>query len=312
MDGIDYKMLNIYDIIDKFVENTGYNHKRITIVNGNMIDLPYKYKIVKNPKHWYEVVTINQWLDNNNLIVDYKPRKYFGCFVGRSNWQRIWISAYLWSTQQNKTIQTFHSGFHCNYVIPKSDGITDRLGLDDLDYYDCDYWPEIIKFLQNAPINIDELDLKKIKSQKKFINTNNNDCYPIQHPSNLNILQHYNNFFVDIVCESSISGEVFFLTEKTFRPIIARRPFILLGNRESMRNLRKLGFKTFDQWWDEDYDDYDEKQRIKMVTRLIDEISGWTLSKLHDVLIEMQTTLDHNHDTFRQLTTCKIKEVFDE
>lgn len=312
LDAFDCNVIGLYNIVDEFVINTGYDASRITIINGNMLQDQYGYNVVSNSDYWYEINTINQWLDKNTPTIEWKPTKHFGCFIGRSTWSRIWISAYLFQTAREKSLQTFHSGLHCNYVIPESDDTVDRIGLDDLDNFDCNYWTEIVAFLNHTPLKIDQQELDSIWSESSYIPANNGKCYPIQHPGNLNILQYYNNFFVDIVCESCTLGEVFFLTEKTFRPIVAQRPFILLSNRESLYNLRKLGFKTFEHWWDESYDDYGERERVERILTLIDNISQWSLDKLHSTLLEMQPILKHNYQVFRNLTTNKVKEIFHE
>ena len=45
-----------------------------------------------------------------------------------------------------------------------------------------------------------------------------------------------------------------FLTEKTFKPIRAGHPFIVVGNDSLLHLLHLLGFETYSQCWDESYD----------------------------------------------------------
>jgi hypothetical protein len=52
--------------------------------------------------------------------------------------------------------------------------------------------------------------------------------------------------------------ECIFITEKTYRPIYFKHPFILLGVKGSLAGLRKCGFKTFSPYFDESYDDIDD------------------------------------------------------
>jgi hypothetical protein len=46
-----------------------------------------------------------------------------------------------------------------------------------------------------------------------------------------------------------------FITEKTFKPIMYGHPFILYGNTHSLKSLKDWGFETYDNWFDESYDD---------------------------------------------------------
>jgi hypothetical protein len=306
----DLYITGVYRIIDRFVDITNYDPARITIVTANVIDRPYRYKLIKQPKYWYELDFINKWLIHNTVDTGVTPVKHFGNFVGRATWYRIWIAAYLWNQHRACTLQTFHSGLAKNYTVPKDDGIFDVIGLEDLNRFDCDYWPEVVKFLHECPINVDQGDLDRIRSAKFFVPAANDDCYPIQHPANLNVLELYKDFFVDVVCESHASGDVFYCSEKTWRPIIARRPFLLMSNRESLRNLRRLGFRTFDQWWDESYDDYGERDRVKRINSLTDFIAGWPIHRLGQVLEEMQPVLEHNRQNFLAMDWKRLRNEF--
>jgi hypothetical protein len=128
----------------------------------------------------------------------------------------------------------------------------------------------------------------------------------------LDILKEYNNIFVDVICETRVAGNVFFVTEKTWRCILARRPFIIMGSRNFLSNLKKLGFKTFDQFWREDYDEYGMQHRVKAIEEVLDIIATWPTEILHAKLMDMQDVLDHNYNTFTALTYSKIKDIFNE
>ena len=47
---------------------------------------------------------------------------------------------------------------------------------------------------------------------------------------------------------------VFFFTEKIVKPILAKRLFVVCSGQYYLRNLRKLGFRTFHDIIDESYD----------------------------------------------------------
>jgi hypothetical protein len=64
----------------------------------------------------------------------------------------------------------------------------------------------------------------------------------------------YNQTAYSLVCETNCDQDYVFFTEKTVKPILARRLFVLVANRYSLAMLRDLGFKTFDSIIDESYD----------------------------------------------------------
>jgi hypothetical protein len=68
----------------------------------------------------------------------------------------------------------------------------------------------------------------------------------------------YNQTAYSIVCETNYDNHYNFYTEKIVKPILAERLFIVFSGQYYLRNLRSLGFKTFDGIVDETYDDIED------------------------------------------------------
>ena len=64
----------------------------------------------------------------------------------------------------------------------------------------------------------------------------------------------YRKTFLSIVTETLYDDKILFLSEKIWKPIYMEHPFMVLGNPHTLKYLKNLGFKTFDKWWDESYD----------------------------------------------------------
>ena len=61
-------------------------------------------------------------------------------------------------------------------------------------------------------------------------------------------------------------SDIGFLTEKTFKPIMYGHPFILITHPGALERLRRLGFETFPEWFNENYDlEGDHGKRIKLI-----------------------------------------------
>ena len=63
------------------------------------------------------------------------------------------------------------------------------------------------------------------------------------------------NSWISVVSETLPDNDCFFLTEKTAKPLMAGRPFIMLGGVNYLKQLRQQGFKTFAPVIDESYDE---------------------------------------------------------
>jgi hypothetical protein len=126
-------------------------------------------------------------------------------------------------------------------------------------------------------------------------NTEKDDNYYIRRI----VPQIYLDSWVTLISDASFSDNdhTLFLSEKVFKPISCRHPFIIVGNKGSLKQLRKMGYKTFEGFIDESYDDLTTFERydaiiesIKKIINIEDKLS-WYLS--------MQEILDHNYKTLQ-------------
>ena len=105
--------------------------------------------------------------------------------------------------------------------------------------------------------------------------------------------------FLHVVTETCYWDDKTHLTEKIFKPIVTRQPFVLLGCRNNLKYLRSYGFKTFDAWWDESYDSItDPIERLQAVVKIINDICAMNNEELTAMLRAMQHVLDYNYNRF--------------
>ena len=89
------------------------------------------------------------------------------------------------------------------------------------------------------------------------------------------------------------------LTEKSFKPIVAKRPFILVAAPGNLAYLKSYGFKTFDRWIDESYDqETDNYLRIEMITAELKKLCNLSRTELKQMHQEMQEVLEFNYQHF--------------
>jgi hypothetical protein len=105
--------------------------------------------------------------------------------------------------------------------------------------------------------------------------------------------------FVYVVTETCYWERKCHLTEKIFKPIVSRMPFILVGCARNLEYLRSYGFKTFDRWIDESYDSIEDPiARMHAIGLVLLDISNRSLDDLQAILCEMQEVLEHNYNLF--------------
>ena len=141
--------------------------------------------------------------------------------------------------------------------------------------------------------------LQNLENTKGSVFQHENSYYPIQHPSNLNLLQYYRDIFVDIVVEPNVSGKCFLVTEKLWRTILAKRPFIVMSNNSYLNNLKRLGFKTFSDFWSEEYDnDISLEDKTEKIINILNIWSNKSLEEIHQALESMADIIEYNFNHF--------------
>ena len=86
-----------------------------------------------------------------------------------------------------------------------------------------------------------------------------------------------------------------FITEKTYKALACKRPIIGFASAYFLKNLRNMGFKTFEPWIDESYDlEEDNERRMTAIVEELLRLNARSTSQLRKMLIEMEEVLEHN------------------
>jgi hypothetical protein len=104
----------------------------------------------------------------------------------------------------------------------------------------------------------------------------------------------FNQTAYSIVAETNIDNTLSFYTEKTAKPIIARRLFVAFTGYKFLENLQGMGFKTFDSVIDESYDQIlDDNVRYK---EAFDQVRFLCNADQVEIYSQVKDTLDHNYN----------------
>lgn len=138
----------------------------------------------------------------------------------------------------------------------------------------------------------------KLKHQHLFSNKN------FQHPliqggsNDINttfISEFLKNSLVYIITETVSDYPHRYFTEKTWKAILTKVPFMIVGSQNSLQELQNFGFKTFNNWWSERYDTLPTAaERIEAMVLELKKLSELNPNKLLQLRLEMQTVINHN------------------
>lgn len=274
-EGISLDSIDFYKLLDYITDKFSIDKNKITIYTGNKLEQHTKYNVICRPNHWFRI-------SNDSIPIDFsslkkQELKTLGCFVGKITWHRLILLSWLYNNHRDNCLLTCH---YRNEVIQQLSS-----ELTELNFHSSSSLVEASEFLINkTPLVLGE-------SFNEFT---------IGPPEHLTILSEYQNIFTDLVIETYVMGDTFFPTEKTMRPLIAKTPFIVMGPKNYLSNLKKIGFRTFNQWWNEDYDQYEGAPRIEEIKKIVTNIMLWTPTQMQTALNEMQEILEHNFMIYKQ------------
>jgi hypothetical protein len=117
--------------------------------------------------------------------------------------------------------------------------------------------------------------------------------------------------WVSVVSEASFAENTCFISEKTFKPIATRHPFIMYGNKHSLRYLRELGYKTFHGFIDESYDELESWDRLDAIIQILKDIRAMSNEKKIQWFISMKDILDHNFKVLSDNSTVNMPKAIE-
>ena len=104
---------------------------------------------------------------------------------------------------------------------------------------------------------------------------------------------------IHLVSETLFDESKIHATEKVFKPMVMKQPFILFATAGTLDYLKSYGFQTFDSVWDEKYDlEKNPTKRMKKVVKLITDLYHKTDSEFNDIMNKCQQIVDHNQQHF--------------
>jgi len=103
----------------------------------------------------------------------------------------------------------------------------------------------------------------------------------------------YDDTYFSLVVESTVTGHCRCLREQSLTPIAYQHPLLLIGCYRSLKTLRSMGFETYENIFDESYDDiWNFDQRLDAVIKNIDHFDPQSYDAI------TLGKLQHNHAHF--------------
>lgn len=136
--------------------------------------------------------------------------------------------------------------------------------------------------------------------------------HDIHSLGNLNIWQHH---FLNIIGETEFNPwDNMFISEKTWKPIIGMRPYVINGQAKIYQYLRDNGFKTFNHYWPHiPIETGTDISTSNYIVQVIEYLLTQTTDQINKMFLDMLLDLQHNRARFFEFATeekHRIQNIF--
>ena len=241
----------------------------VTIFICGFIDHEFKHAKVLQWMDWFVTTAhfykydqpqlLEQKLTNNSTA---KPKK-FDILLGMKRQHRDYVYDYVTTNGlTDQMIMTYFKEF--NNPLPDTDFIVEEEGLEFIPDQQIrwtvdgvNYYGKRISLSQIVPFKI------------------------------------YNQTAYSLVAETNFFNHFNFYTEKIVKPLMSKRLFIVISGKHYLKNLRSLGFRTFDGIVDESYDTVDDnatrwQMALEQMTLLTQKDPQEVYQQVNEIVIHNQ------------------------
>lgn len=113
----------------------------------------------------------------------------------------------------------------------------------------------------------------------------------------------YLESYINICSETNFHEEGLYFSEKTWKPIGHIQPFIQVNRPNALKELKRMGFKTFHPFINEEYDDIkNDGERLIFISNEIKRINNLSSQEIHDWYYSIMDILIYNRNLLFDFT----------
>jgi hypothetical protein len=279
-EGPSLTRLGVTDLISKYDLDVC-----ITRWSNSIESVPYTRSLCNESSHFFPM-SWHYWIDE---MQNTSPTKYrFGLFLGRGCPSRnrilhdavnIWPNKFLLSKMA--TVYGDKWGMKLPPHISQCENVNEWFN----DIAQMQTWLDTT--------TVTSIDYHIIQDQYRIPEISSGEMAK-------SLFQHYPKFNIELVCETYTLGDTFFPTEKTIRPMVGNKPFIVYGPANYLNNLKRDKFKTFSHLWDESYDQLEGVARWEAMTKLINSLAELPDTKWQEIIEQAASITRHNRNIVRK------------
>lgn len=130
---------------------------------------------------------------------------------------------------------------------------------------------------------------------------------------NRGLVNFYETSLINVVTETTCDRYALQISEKSYKPIVYKIPFIIVNSPGAIKYMKKAGYKTFSEFFDESYDDIeDPDERIVAIGNVCRDIQNWSTDTKREFFDKTRSIVDYNYQVLQDVYPNKLKgELWD-
>lgn len=258
------------ELLNRFLTKNKIDCKKVFVYVQDYLQKKHFYEVCKanlivTYRHYVKQKTDIQKIDLEN--------KRFSCFVRRHTPQRYYICKQLYDTKILKNA-------HWSY-LGRDNEINEMADI-----------PKTDKFSRKLP--------KKLKSIDNGLYEQSSFLYQAIFSSQIHILIETVYSLCELTHENiKLPVDV---SEKTFKAVICKKPFVVFGIPNWLEGFRTLGFKTFSPFIDESYDtEEDNDKRLCLIVKELERLNRLPQTQIDRIEVECRDIVEHNYAVWKKV-----------
>ena len=258
-----------------------------------------KYNLFSFERFAFDAVQIGYSMGNLLYKFKFNQRKRF-LFLNRR-----------YSTDRAYMYLNFHKfnlldNMHCTFGLDNiynDDLITLHQVIEDISTTHLTSHEDITEYIKSNITYIESFLPHRIKTDSLVYNTNHKkSCLysfwnvAAHNSTDINIITETFRYQYGIRETDIHYQTLFFITEKTYRTILMKQPFILFSNPYALQYLRNAGYKTFSPFMDESYDSIENlADRQNAIINEVKRLHSMKESEFNELLVKCREIAEHNY-----------------
>ena len=295
-EGLSLTQARVVEAVQKIMQETGRSADSVFIFSPNAIadDAPWINLFWRQYKVSDEFIRSKTYKTDNSRDLD-PAWKSWALFVGRVTTPRLLALYDIWRdpvlrekcllSKMIESVPPVDQPFNQAHMF--FDQLDDWMPISNPNEKILTY-KHFQSFCNNIPIG--SVDGCKITDQ--YMDTASGDNRNVSLTENLINLS--GKYLFEITFETMTRGLTFTPSEKTIRTIMAKKPLVVYAPKNFLQQMQRLGFKTFDDLWDESYDEFEGPDRYKQIMTIVKDIANMSASQQLELYKNSRQICSHN------------------